>query len=320
MRPHVLFIIVLMIVLISGCSTEKSEEGDVNFRRGTQGLEMKLLKNNPPRVVYEGDVLPVGLELYNKGAHTINEGWLYITGYDTGIIGTTGSSTTGQDLDAYSYLPNPSQGLSFGELPGRSQFNREGGYKLIQRQSGEINLPSGTEKYQIPIMIYALYEYETLASDTVCIDPNPHRSYGDKACVSQDVSMGSGQGAPVTVSHVKVDNMRNKMRFTFNIRNAGNGDVIDLQDIWEPRKRPTGFSPADMNTVDLIEVQVGEESITKNCEPSNNIKISEGGGRVSCTYPDIGGGSAYKTSLSIELEYGYRTHIKRNIEIRGYEE
>lgn len=311
MKSRIMLVLVIALFLISGCSSEKQQEGDVEFRRGTRGLEMRFVESNPPNVVYENDVLPIGIELYNRGASAIEHGRLYITGYDKDLI-------TNWDSNSGAYTGSlPSNGVSFNIEDHRTQFNREGGYKYKQFTSGEIDLPTGVDKYRIPLVLYGCYEYETIASDSVCVDPQPHRPYTDKPCNTQDLMMSGGQGAPVAVTHVDVENMRDSMRFTFHIQNSGKGDIIDINK-WK-ESCPVDLSPADMNYVDYDLVKIGNDrDITHNCQPSGKVKISNGRGRVTCT-ANIGGETAYKTPIEIKLKYAYRTLERKNVQIRRYD-
>ena len=315
MKIRIIFLFLLVILLVGCRGTSRSEEGYVDFRRGTQGLEMRFLERSPPHYVYEGDFLPITLELFNRGASEITQGEIYITGFDPNII----HNNPGADV-IVGNLPAPGTPYLFQMFDKKTQFNREGGYKLLEFNSGRLELPLGTHKYNIPLTVYACYDYETIASTEICMDPEPHRSYHDKPCVTRNVGMGGGQGAPVAVTNVELTNMRNQMRITFNIQNVGSGlsggTIIDLQRM-QQGACPTGFGPADIDVVYLENVKVGNQVITSSCAPSGRIKLVNGFGRVSCTAA-IPAGTAYKTPLEITLYYGYRSHIKRNVEIRGF--
>jgi hypothetical protein len=307
--------LILLVLLLVGCrGNSRDEEGYVDFRTGTIGLEMRFLEKSPPFYVYEGDVLPITLELFNKGASEIFAGEIYVTGFDPNLINNYGPIPGNLPLPGtlQPYLP-------FEMLDKKTQFNKEGGYQIIEFNSGKIDLPSGTHKYNIPLTIYACYDYETIASTEICIDPEPHRSYYDKPCVTRNVGMGGGQGAPVAITNVELTNMREQMRITFTIQNVGSGmgggTIVDLEKMFAGAC-PTGFGPVDVDVVYLNYVRVGD-SAPLACSPDGRIKLVNGVGRVSCTYA-MPGGTAYKTPLEIKLEYGYRTFIRRDVEIRGF--
>ncbi len=315
MRSRNIFVIVVLVLLVfvSGCAgNARTEEGDVNFRTGSQGLEMRLLDGNPPYIVYEHDILPISVELFNRGTSPIWDAELYITGFDPNIINNNLGSYPPGNLPSYG-TPYP-----FTIDEAKNQFNREGGYEILEFNSGEISFANvqGLTTYEIPLVVYACYLYETLASTKICVDPEPHRTYSDKPCITQDASFGGGQGAPVSVSHVNVVNMRDSIRLTFTINNVGGGTIVDPYAYFDG-KCPTGFSPADIDVVYMDYAKLGTMVMT-DCTPNGRIKLNNGFGRVSCTAP-IGGTTAFTTPVEVKLGYAYKDYIRKNIQIRGYD-
>lgn len=311
-RKVVLFLLTLLVLFSIGCSSNpRNEEGDVDFRRGSIGLEMRFMDGNPPVELYEGDILPINIEMFNRGTAPITDGSLYLTGYDPNIITNNPWGGISGNLPFYG-TPYP-----FQILDTKSQFNTEGGYDVKEFQSGVITLPEGTTIYRIPLVAYACYDYFTLASENICIDPQPHRTYVDKPCITQDVSLGGGQGAPVSVTGIDVVNMRDELKLTFTIQNVGGGDIVDLSVM--KMKCPTSFSPADLNVVYVDHVVVGPNfDIKPSCQPNGRIKLNDGYGKVICTFP-ITGTTAFKTPVEIRISYGYRDYIRQEVEIRGYD-
>lgn len=309
----VLGIFIISLLILTGCAgTSRSEEGEVDFRRGTRGLEMRFLEGNPPMYVYEGDVLPLAIELFNKGTSPIWDAELYIAGYDPNIINNNlGGHIMGN-------LPLYGTPATFRIDEAKNQFNKEGGYEILEFSSGKISFHNveGVTTYDVPLVVYACYLYETLASAQICVDPEPHRTYADKPCITTNVGMGGGQGAPVAVTHVDVSNMRDSIRLTFSISNVGGGTIVDTYAYWDG-KCPTAFSPSDIDVVYFDYVKLGTYEMT-DCTPSTGrIKLNNGYGKISCSAP-IGGTTAFKTPVEIKLGYGYKDLIRRNVQIRGY--
>jgi hypothetical protein len=311
-KKVVLFLLTMLVLLAFGCGSNPSrEEGDVNFRQGNQGLEMRFLQGNPPYTVYEQDILPITIEMFNRGTEPVMNGMLFITGYDPNIITNNpwGGGISGN-------LPAYGTSIPFRMDDKKTQFNREGGYNVMEFQSGTIELPEGSTTYEIPLVAYACYEYSTLASDTICIDPQPHRTYMDKPCITADVGMGGSQGAPVAVTHAAIENMRDQIRITFTISNVGGGEIVDSQVM--AQKCPTSFSPADINIVyvDSVNTLLGPD-FKLTCTPNGRIKLVNGYGKIVCT-AGIAGDTAFKTPIQIKLDYGYKTYVRQQVQIRGY--
>lgn len=303
---RIILTMILLAFLLVGCrGFSRSQEGDVNYRRGTQGLEIRFLDRSPPHVLYETDPLVATLELYNRGASEIRDGYIYFTGFDTNIITQFGP---GPEIGTRTWT-------TFRMDDKKTQFNREGGYDIVEFSSSSISL-GGLPSYRIPLTAYACYDYETIASTEICVDPEPYKPPSEKPCQTRNVNFGGSQAAPVAVTYANIESMVNQVRITFTIKNVGNGMIVRRNSI--ERNCPTNFGPNDVDVVQLTHVTLGGRSVSLNdCSPSGEIRLSNGVGRVSCVITNIGADTAFTTPLEIKLDYGYRTHIRRDVEIRS---
>ena len=307
MRHRYLLFLVIFVVLImiAGCgrSTRSSEEGFIWYRTGSQGLTMSLLYNSPQPYIYEGDRLTVSLELWNKGTSPITLGQIWYTGFDRSIIPNYGTSGTG-DLPEFE---------NFQILDYRDQYNREGGVIYLDRKSGEIYLPVGTARYPFRFMVYACYDYQTIAPISICIDPEPWRWNVDKPCIATDVGGGT-QGAPVAITNIDQETTSNSVRFRVTVSNVGSGTIVDK--LYTTSKCPTSFLPSDIDKVYLDYVTLSNLDITSTCKPQNPIRLNEGTGYFYCEAP-LPEGPAFKTILEIGISYGYKQSVFKQVEIRS---
>ena len=87
-----IYLIILFVFLI-GCSglpsgfklggTSPGQVAtDVKFRTGTESASITLLQQMPPDPIFILDKFNIGLEIENKGAYTIDQGSVVITGYE----------------------------------------------------------------------------------------------------------------------------------------------------------------------------------------------------------------------------------------------
>jgi len=131
MKYKILLIIILTIVLFSiGCVRRPPglEPEVIEYHKGTKGLEMSFIKNAPPAEVWEGNEFAIGLELENKGAYPIEEGYIVISGFIPDYIEVTPLEQT---ID----------------LQGKSPGYPEGDYKIINFQAKSFNIPQGSYLY-----------------------------------------------------------------------------------------------------------------------------------------------------------------------------
>src|SRR3989338_2258133 len=71
--------ILIVVLFILGCTGQNKDSGpitDVDIYKGTEGLVMKFLENAPPDEIFEESLFGAGIELENRGAFNIENGYL----------------------------------------------------------------------------------------------------------------------------------------------------------------------------------------------------------------------------------------------------
>ena len=312
MRKIILIVIIFFLFLSSGCGP-KTEDTNVNYRKGTQGIVMNFMTNMPPAKMYDNMPIELVVEIRNKGAYpqpnpltswAINVispnakgiGTLYLSGFDNTII-----------------MGMPKQ-MSIPKLEGKSPYNPQGGYDVVSFRGNIINFDSRkTDSYNANFLVTSCYNYETLASQTVCIDPEPYSTKEKtKVCiVPLSYSLSGGQGAPVAVTKVEEIVLSNKIQFKIYIKNLGDGKIID-------KNRVNIDCPYSLDYTNLDKVYVSGRvsGYSLSCRPNNPIILINGVGTVICTIPKPAmSKSAYTTPLQVKLEYGYSSSIQKGVEI-----
>ena len=300
--------------IISGCTGFSRDRAastvDTEFHKGTQGLDMRFVKNNPPSLVYdyEGTTnqqeVTVMVELRNKGAFDISSGKLYLSGFDRSIIKDISESAIDFNIE------------------GKSRFNSEGGFDVITLTSdkaGTVDLTDflGVDSIQQKMIVHACYNYETTAAPVVCIDPDPYREVGEKACKSNDLITGvsGGQGAPLIITKVEEEMAPGKVFFKIHVSKSGPGTVVGIFNDcpFDVKYKDIG----DILSYTITANTLGATSTNSgDCEPSK-LKLIDGKGVIYCNFDATTDGSAYKTPLNIKLEYGYMDSVSKQIEIRS---
>ena len=166
MKKQLFLSIVLLRLIVfasSGCKdafTPKTKEVIIteNVLTGTKALDVKFMQSNPPNIVYAGDILNLGLEIKNIGASDIFNGQIYLTGYDTSYLNMIPTAAT-------------ITGTSLSGLEGKKTSSLEGGYRIIEFQ-GTPRVPSGADYYKPTFSVTSCYEYQTMASPQICVDPH----------------------------------------------------------------------------------------------------------------------------------------------------
>ena len=294
----ILLLAFLSLSLVSCTGGTGGESTDQQFRTnvytGTQGLVMRIVPGSIPTRVFEEQNLNVLIELQNKGVYPLS-GTIHISGYDPNIINF--------------FEPDK----SFGVLDERSPFvNIEGGIDTTEFTSGPITLPPGVDSINQKFVVNACYRYRTLASATVCVDPNPFSLVQTKSCKPGTVTMSGGQGAPVSVTSVIPEFSTNKVFFKINVRNSGIGTVI------KSSSTTGGKCPfkLDFNDINQFDYRVELGGVQGKCSPERPVRLINNQVSIFCTF-DIPKGNidAYQTALTTTIDYGYKESLSTNVQI-----
>ena len=197
--------------------------------------------------------------------------------------------------------------------------NYYGGERVNIDFSGWVdNLPEGMSNYEPPFQVTSCYLYATVATPSVCVDPNPY-SNQRKACVPvRSQSVGGGQGAPVAITRIDQETTTKKIFFTIYIKNVGPGTIYDYYSINKCSPYYNNLiSTLDVNTVYIEDIRLS--GVQLKCTPGRKVRLMEdGSGIVSCEFDMAWTDqiSAYETPLFIELGYAYRQEIQKRIRIK----
>jgi hypothetical protein len=132
--------------------------------------------------------------------------------------------------------------------------------------------------------------------------------------------MGGSQGAPVAVGPVVVEPSPGRTRFQITVTNVGGGDVIKPSVVNLQKcspYHPDGLQYTDTDYVLVEDVSISGVSILSSCKPLDNgmLRMTNGRGVMYCELGNLAGSSAYTTPLSVQLSYGYRQNLFRDVTI-----
>ena len=283
-------------IFLSGCGSSQGGTSPTDYHTGNQGIVFSFMQNSPPTEVFNGDRVPFVVEIKNQGAHPTTP-MFWLTGYDRSII---------------RFSPHHWEGATSSkrQLEARDENNPIGGYDTLEANSVSIVLPEEVDSYNTNMKLTACYPYVTHASAQVCVDPDPTQNQDD-ACTTGVVSLGSGQGGPVAVTHIEQAASQGKVRFTITVSNVGDGTVIEQGAVGTC----TNLKQSQIDVVDVKWGTVAGKGFTE-CKP-NPIRLVNGRGVVYCE-ASLGGlpNTAFTSLVSIEISYGYKSSISRSISIK----
>ncbi|MBI2125251.1 hypothetical protein HYU08_01715 [Candidatus Woesearchaeota archaeon] len=303
-----LLVILIALFLVSckpkpgaGDSPRDTAAALQQVKTGTQGVEIKLLQDSPPSLLYDQNELIALVEVKNRGNYDLKaqECFIQIGGFDPNIISGGFSSPR-------------SCAESLGVLEGKNLYNTEGSTNLLEFES-TINLPAGVPDYSPTLNFLSCYRYHTIANPSVCVDPLFYQvSAEQKTCRPTDVGMAGGQGAPVGVTYVGVDMVGGKAIFEINVQNLGGGRVLS------PFANIQNCGQASLEYRDLDQVGYNVEMTGGgkiNCKPNDGfVRLVNNQGKIICSF-NIPGAAAFETLLLVDLDYGYIESQQKSIKI-----
>ncbi|HLC66001.1 MAG TPA: hypothetical protein VJI46_07825 [Candidatus Nanoarchaeia archaeon] len=320
MRKIIAILAVLMLILV-GCKTEGPEFTSEDVYKGIEGISLSFTKNSPTPEVFENSVFPVGIEVWNKGAYDIEEGYLFVN-LDTDYM------EAANWIEGVSIFPADAAKAEF-ELKGKSDIARQGDRDVAALNVNTKFIDVLSEKHTSTVSATACYRYQTLASPNVCIDTDPFGiKEGQKSCTASDITLTGGQGAPIAVEKVEVKMLPSQTgdkivpQFRIYVKNMGNGQVVDAEKVADSCSSQ-GLSRTDINAVSVTAAL--SSGIQLDCIPKREtggpegfLRLKGGEDYVLCHYQDgipLEYGT-FKTTLNIVLDYGYVHSISKDVTIK----
>jgi hypothetical protein len=311
------FLIVILTLVVS-CTKNPAAAGEnaqqsgkllQQSRIGTEGIDIDVVDNLPPPVLYDENELVAVVEVRNKGSHPVGleDCFIHVTGFDPTIIG----GNFNKPRSCAENLGGGGAGEE-AELEGKSVYNTDGGFNQIEFRSERVSLPDGVFEYEPNLNFLACYSYKTTANPSVCVDPLFYQvSAEQKACIPRNPSVGNGQGGPVSVSNVNVDMVGDKAVFQITIRNHGKGRVVSR----EADMRTCASTPLQYTDLDKVHytVKMSGGSLI-SCRPHDFVRLNNNEAKIICTF-NILSQTAFETPLSIELDYNYIHSFHEKIKI-----
>lgn len=311
-----IFLVLLVTILLSSCAelgsqTTTDRSGSSSSSR-TPGIQLSFVEGVPPDRFYveegtnENVNFEAAIEIRNTGEFPQDDGGnlngrLHLTGFDRSIIRNR----------------RWEGGNTFDRINGVSSAMPEGGIEQKIFRADDIYFPSNSREYPVTLMLNACYYYETDATATVCVDPDPRSRSGNQACNLGEVSLNSQQ-APLQVTEIVQTGTSSELIFSIQIENRGNGKVLRETGtsgvVSEDRCMNPDFDETDRLTVDARVTGLSSGRCSPEGSASEPLRMYDGRGEIVCRFPlDNSIDSAYTTEMQIDLGYGYQVTERKDI-------
>ncbi|MBI3035751.1 hypothetical protein HYY71_05510 [Candidatus Woesearchaeota archaeon] len=321
-------------------SSSSKKTTDVNIYVGTQGLAAEFVKGAPPPKVFESSSFPILIRIRNSGAYSLKgeqqpplsglmsigneKDYVRIVSVEKNIRASSGAT------------PNE---IWF-DLEGKTQINPKGDEIVVAVNAQTGKLDPQSENKQSTLTATLCYPYKTTLSTTVCIDPDVAGIRpGKKVCAVKDISFGSGQGAPISVTRIEpqmipiADKDIIKPQFLIFVENRGNGNSVNIVGYHNACREKDFISKDTWNAAALRAYASGKEGENQLvCCPNKEgqcpedasgdisgfIRMRDKKDYVRCTFKEgiKRTEDAFTSPLRIEIDYGYVQTISTSFYIQ----
>ena len=226
-RSILVILIAFVCIFIVSCGKGSQGDGrtDIELQSGTDGLTFEFMDGFPEEVFEEGRIYAT-FELRNEGVYDIEDG-IVVLSLEKDFL----------NIDSWElpelFKQDSDEIVSFEELKGKSLSNTRGEKQVISAILRAKEVDETRNKIESRVILNACYQYNTILSETICIDTDPNDlKAAQKTCKAKDIS-SSGQGAPIVITNVEQEIVpadysdRVKVQFTIHAKNKGDGLIID---------------------------------------------------------------------------------------------
>ena len=319
----------MFLFLVAGCETS-TKTNDINVRVGFNGLTMEFLKNTPPARIFEDDVIPVYIRVKNSGAYTIQEKDAVLS------IAVENDYTKRVELLGTGNIEKETGNAAKFPLEGKSNFNPNGEEILVSYNLYAGKVDPQSEFHSSTVAANLCYPYETVFSDTICIDTDvSNLKPGKKVCNIQDLAPANGQGAPIAVTKVEISMLPTeidqnsqtrsiKPQFLMLIENKGSGTPVKRESTKDFCMRSDIGTNYNEN-INRINVKAFLSDKELDCTPKGRVdgslsdqkyamaKLKDKKEIIRCSSEALDASQdSYLSTLKIVMTYGYTQSIAAN--------
>ncbi len=211
-KKHYLISTIIVLFFLSACGSSSSGI-ETDFKTGYKGLLVTPMKNAPPKEVYAGSNIKLGLRLENSGAYEASNGKIQLSGFDKSRLSFFKTEEMLENMEGKSVV-NPVGSINFKEFEGK------------------VSLPEGIKEHLERFMVVTSYDYAAELNYDACINPHLYELSSEKdACKIKDIASFSGQGSPLAIEKVEeviFPGNKPKVEFRLHFKNRDKGKVTNL--------------------------------------------------------------------------------------------
>ena len=297
MKKTILFTMAVLLLFLFGCGGEGGEKVDIvsPFIGGTTGAVAEFVDLRAE--VFDGgrDPFDIVIKIENAGETEVKKENIRvkISGVNPAEFGKLEEALTMSPSDDLSAKIKDTTGNT---IPGAPIF-------IEFKELNHITPITGT-RLDLPLRADLCYLYSTKAVSKICIRENILNPAPEGICEITETKPLFNSGAPVQFTNFKESaRAKDKIGFSFEVRNAGTGDIYGKKTMCDTLERKNKNSVYVKVSTNLAGLScTGMESKGKTAE--GYVTLFEGSKLVTCTQT-VSTRTDFEQLVTLEAEYDY---------------
>ncbi len=287
MKMKLIFgVVLLVVVLISGCGGESQNTLQKNYKIGYNGLTLVVDEQRSPSVVYQDRPFSLAMTIYNRAGYEAKNVRVSLGSYDQTFLS----------------VPNSQQ--QFPLIEARSAFTDDNGGRADLLFNGKILGLHGSEERRENYRLYVSYDSKIEFAPTICVNTAPYSVFDSGCSMPAKPVSFSGQGASLAITSMEeivVGAENPELELRLHLEDRGQGQIKSMK-----------LGQARLGNVPLA---CQFRNMINNADSGVSFKKDQREGDVICT-ATLSEKYSYDTPLFVELSYNYEFSVVRQVTIK----
>ena len=310
MKKTIMLMLVLFVVIISGCKSDNGgEEQESPFIGGTQGIDINFEPGAPISEFGQDDLVDVKVKLINFGEFEIPTNSAKVK-----LYGVSPIEFDSLNLDSYTILESSL-------FPAEKGISEAGGEVIVDL--GQIDYAGSISGgfVEKELLAKVCYPYQTKASVEACITSKTLEEIGSENICNtggEKIKKGYVSGGPVQITSFK-EELRgvNQVAFKISLKNKGLGTIYNKEKECEDFESAYG----KLQNKNKVYVELKPEIIKCTFSGGQNyggyLTLQDGEEKILTCLLDVDQEAKYTQNVDIFVDYKYIDTTSTNIKILG---
>jgi len=291
------FLVVVLTACASGGLTWGASNANqivtnTNYRTGTSSVEISMIKEVTPEIIYIEEPFNFGLYVKNVGATDIAEGKIFLSGYEKTM---------------YNFTPS----IQTFSAVGKSIYRAQREETQVMFDGKSLCFPAAAKgmikNFTNSFRITACYPYSTNASTELCINPFVSSKTDKSSCESKTISLSGGQGGPVGVESITPRIIRMgddiQLKVDVSVKQLNKDETVFGEEYYKEGCQ-------DVRSKNKVTIKISLRD--QECVPQQ-VTLVNGQGQSSCIFQIDPAEGSFTTPVNVDILYAVSKSMVQKI-------